>query len=91
MRGITPLIRLFFTNILLFFCLDTKETKNQGGELLDGGLFINATPFEWSMTLTEGNLCLWPATNAVIALLKTPCSRQSIQGRLIIENKTFHL
>ena len=31
--------------------LDTKETKNQGGELLDGGLFINAAPFEWSMTL----------------------------------------
>jgi len=51
----------------LFFCLDqpggrgaTKETKNQGGELLDGGLFINAAPFEWPITLTEGNQCLWP-------------------------------
>jgi len=57
------------------------EPKDQGGELLDGGLFINAAPFEWSIKLTEGNQCLWPVTNAAIASLKTPCSRQSIQGR----------
>jgi hypothetical protein len=90
LRGVTPLFGLFSINVLLFFCLDTKETKNQGGKLLDGGLFINAAPFEWSMTLTEGNLCLWPVPNAAKALLKTPCSRQPIQGRVINENNPFH-
>jgi len=49
--------------------------------LLDGGLFINAAPFEWSITLTDSNHRIWPVTNAATALLKTPCSRQPIQGR----------
>jgi len=38
-----------------FFCLDTKESKNQGGESLVGGLFSNAAPFEWSITIMACN------------------------------------
>ena len=57
-------VTLFFKSLPLqfpsFFCLDTKESKNQGYELLDGGLFINAAPFEWSIMLTDGNQRLWP-------------------------------
>jgi hypothetical protein len=77
-----PIFSNHFPYEILSFCLDAKGRKNQGSELLDGGLFINAAPFEWSMTLTEGNQCLWPVTNAATASLKTPCSRQPIQGRL---------
>jgi len=74
----------------LSFCLDAKERKNQGGEFLDGGLFINAAPFEWSISFTDSNQRLWPVTNAAKALLKTPCSRQQIQGRFKVENYCFH-
>jgi len=28
-----------------FFCLETKETKVQGGESLVGGFFVDAAPF----------------------------------------------
>jgi len=66
---------------IVHFGLIQNEPKDQGCELLDGGLFINAAPFEWSIKFTGGNQCLWPVTNAAIASLKTPCSRQPIQGR----------
>jgi len=73
----------------LFFCLDAKERKNQGGELLDGGFFIDAAPFEWSIKFTDSNQYLWPVANAAKASLKTPCSRQPIQGRLKAKIKNF--
>jgi len=66
-----------------------KKQKNQGGELLVGGLFSDAAPFEWSIWLTIDNQRSWPVTNAAIASLKTPCTRQPIQGRLLVEVNRF--
>jgi hypothetical protein len=40
-----PQFSTHFPHEFLSFCLDAKGRKNQGGELLDGGLFIDAAPF----------------------------------------------
>jgi hypothetical protein len=67
---------------VVHFGLIQNEPKDQGGESLVGGLFIDAAPFEWSIKFIGCNQRFWPVTNAAKASLKTPFSRQPIQGRV---------
>jgi hypothetical protein len=67
---------------VVHFGLIQNEPKDQDGESLVGGLFIDAAPFEWSIKFIDCKQRFWPVTNAAKASLKTPCSRQPIQGRV---------
>jgi len=64
----------------MFFCLDTKERKNQGGELLGGGCWRRTEKFQGRL-----NPNAFEHTQAAdeifqFVLLQPRCSRQSIQG-----------
>ncbi|MCC5941139.1 MAG: hypothetical protein JJU37_06305 [Balneolaceae bacterium] len=73
------------TAFCLFFCLDTKERKNQGGELLGGGCWQSTEKFQgryYSKAIENSQ-----AADEIFqfVLRQSPFSRQSIQGQSILE------